>query len=53
MNLFELVLFVTGLIMFPYGMYEIAKGDGTTKTKLTLIITSLTLFIIESILAFR
>ncbi|ABP96310.1 MULTISPECIES: hypothetical protein [Metallosphaera] len=53
MNLLELILFAIGLAMFPYGMYEVVKGDGTTKTKLTLIVTSLTLFIVESILVFR
>ncbi|AEB94227.1 conserved hypothetical protein [Metallosphaera cuprina Ar-4] len=53
MNIVELILFIMGAIMFPYGVYEIIKGDGNMKTKLFLIFTSITLFTIESILVYR
>ncbi|WP_168364272.1 hypothetical protein [Metallosphaera hakonensis] len=53
MSLIELILFITGAVMFPYGILEILKGQGNLKMKLVLVSASLTLFILESVLAFR
>ncbi|MGC9105514.1 MAG: hypothetical protein ACP5HQ_03715 [Thermoprotei archaeon] len=43
----ELVLIILGIVMLPYGLYEIWKGDGSVKVKLILIAVSLGLFIAE------
>ncbi|MCI2415000.1 MAG: hypothetical protein MPF33_07140 [Candidatus Aramenus sp.] len=53
MNLIEEALLIIGIAMMPYGLYEIAKGEGDKQVKLLLIGTSLALFIIEFILAYR
>jgi len=53
MNLLEEILLVIGALMFPYGIYEISKGDGELKTKLILILISVGLFTTEVILSFR
>ena len=53
MNLIELILFLIGVMMFPYGMYEIWKGNGDKDIKLLLIGISITLFVIETVLAFH
>jgi hypothetical protein len=50
MNLIELVLFIIGVLLFPYGLWEIIKGNGSKIIKIILILISIVLFIIESIL---
>ncbi len=51
--LVEEVLLVIGILMFPYGIYEIMKGDGSIKMKVGIISTSATLFLIEALLSMR
>ncbi|EWG08257.1 MAG: hypothetical protein ASUL_01350 [Candidatus Aramenus sulfurataquae] len=53
MNLIEEALLIIGLAMMPYGLYEIVRGEGDRQVKVLLIGTSLALFIIEFILAYR
>jgi hypothetical protein len=43
----EMTLIILGVVMLPYGLYEIWKGDGSVKVKLILIAISLGLFIAE------
>lgn len=50
MNIIEEILFIVGLILLPYGIYEIAKGEGTRDVKLILIGISIGLFILEFLL---
>lgn len=49
----ELALFIAGVAMFPYGIYEILKGAGELKVKLFIVAVSIALFIVESILVFK
>ncbi len=53
MMLIEEILLVIGILMFPYGIYEIMKGDGSMKMKIGIISTSATLFVIEAFLTIR
>ncbi|MFP3165036.1 MAG: hypothetical protein RXQ76_04195 [Acidianus sp.] len=50
MNLIEEILMIIGTIMLPYGLYDIAKGEGDKQVKILLIAISLTLFIVEFLL---
>ncbi len=52
-DVIELTLFIVGVAMFPYGIYEILKGAGELKIKLMFVIASIVLFIVESILVFK
>jgi len=52
MNTFELILFIIGVLLFPYGIYEIFKSQGDRIVKWTLLSTSILLFVIESIIVF-
>lgn len=51
MNIIEEILLIIGLLMFPYGIYEIWKGGGDRQTKLFIIGISVALYIVETILA--
>lgn len=53
MNVIEEVLLVIGILMFPYGVYEIWKGSGDRDTKLIIIGISVILYVVETILALR
>ncbi|BFH73180.1 hypothetical protein SJAV_11240 [Sulfurisphaera javensis] len=53
MNIVEEVLLIIGLLMFPYGVYEIWKGSGDRQTKLIIIGISVVLYLVETILALR
>ncbi|MCY0850667.1 hypothetical protein [Sulfuracidifex metallicus] len=53
MLILEEILLVIGLLMFPYGIYEIMKGDGSLKTKLSIIGTSAALFLVEALLTIK
>lgn len=50
MNLIEEILVIIGLLMMPYGFYEIAKGDTTKDVKIVLIGISIGLYILELLL---
>ncbi|BFI75555.1 hypothetical protein [Sulfurisphaera ohwakuensis] len=53
MNIVEEVLLIIGLLMFPYGIYEIWKGSGDKQTKIIVIGISAILYIVETILALK
>lgn len=50
MNLIEEILAIIGLLMMPYGFYEIAKGDTSKNIKIFLIVVSIGLYILEFLL---
>jgi len=52
MNVIELALLVLGIAMSPYGVYEIIKGGGDRSVKILIIGLSITLYVIETVLAF-
>ncbi|AHC50929.1 hypothetical protein SUSAZ_02255 [Sulfolobus acidocaldarius SUSAZ] len=52
MNIVELILLIVGICMFPYGIYEVWKGNGDKDIKLVIIGISLALFIVETVLVF-
>ncbi|WP_200869413.1 hypothetical protein [Candidatus Acidianus copahuensis] len=47
MNLIEEILFITGIAMMPYGIYEILKGNGTKGVKALLAGISIGLFLLS------
>ncbi|WP_168367148.1 hypothetical protein [Acidianus brierleyi] len=53
MNIIEEILLVLGIVMMPYGLYEVAKGNGDKQVKIILITISLALFATEFFLAYR
>jgi len=53
MNIIEEILLVLGIIMMPYGLYEVARGNGDRQVKIILITTSLVLFATEFFLTYR
>ncbi|MEM0173802.1 MAG: hypothetical protein QXV69_02260 [Sulfolobaceae archaeon] len=52
MNEVELLLFLIGTVLFPYGVYEIFKSNGDRLIKWLLLVISILLFVIESIIVF-
>ncbi|WP_187152664.1 hypothetical protein [Acidianus manzaensis] len=50
MIIIEEILIIIGLIMMPYGLYEVAKGDTTKDVKIILITISIGLYIAELLL---
>ncbi|WP_168064109.1 hypothetical protein [Sulfolobus sp. S-194] len=53
MNIIEEVLLIIGILMFPYGIYEIWRGSGDKQMKIIVIGISVILYIIETILALK
>ncbi|WP_168360711.1 hypothetical protein [Acidianus sulfidivorans] len=50
MIIIEEILVIIGLLMMPYGLYEIAKGDTSKDIKVMLIVISIGLYIAELLL---
>jgi hypothetical protein len=53
MSIIEEILLVLGLLMMPYGLYEVAKGNADRQIKIILISISLALFATEFFLTYR
>ena len=53
MNIIGEAILIIGLAMFPYGIYEIWKGNGDRQTKLFIIGISVLLYLVETILALK